>query len=209
MTSLHVLPIQPESFVALVKTIKEHLDDADIFEIWLDKMKVKGDLAVVRKYFNKPMIGRSANLDMLKRGVKAGLHYVDVPHNLHVDMEFRTLVKNKGVKVIRSYHNYETTPDYKFLMGVLEDMADSDVDYLKIATQVHGPADVEKLLSLLKETHYHGRLIVTGMGDQAREVRVKAPLAGSVFYYAPVYAHLATAPGQLTKAELEKHWDLG
>lgn len=209
MNSLHVLPIQPESFVALVKTVKEHLDDADIFEVWLDKMRVKGDLAVVRKFFNKPMIAKSEKLDLLKRGVKAGLHYVDVPHDLAVDMEFQTLVKNKGVKVIRSYHNHSMTPDRRFLHEVLSEMAKSGADYFKIATHVHGPEDVERLMGLLSSEHYNGKLIVTGMGDKARELRLKAPLAGSVFYYAPIHAHLATAPGQITKAELEKHWDLG
>lgn len=208
MKSQHVLPIQPESFVFLVKFMKEHLDQADVFEVWLDHMRVKGDLAVIQKYFNKPMIGKSEDLEMLKRAMKAGLTYVDIPHDMIVDLEFASLKKNKGVQVIRSYHNYEITPAYDLLIEILEAMRESDADFFKIATFVHDPNDEAKLMQLLGEPHYRNRLIVTGMGDGSRRVRIEAPLKGSVFYYAPINATLATAQGQLTRAELEKEWKL-
>lgn len=202
------MPLQPESFVELVKTIKAHYEDADIFEVWLDSMKVKGDLAVIQKHFDKPILGKSDSLDMLKRASKAGLTYIDVPHDLQVDLEFENLVKNKGTKVIRSYHNFEMTPSYDFLTGLLEDMTLNGGQILKIATHVNTPDDEEKLFHLLREPHFHGRLIVTGMGDNSRRVRLEAPLKGSLFYYAPINATLATAPGQLTRAELEREWKL-
>lgn len=188
--------------------MKEHVDRADVFEIWLDHMKVKGDLAIIQKYFKKPIIGKSEDLDMLKRAIKAGLTYVDVPHNMELDLEFSSLKKNKGSKVIRSYHNYEMTPGYEMLIDILEDMRSRDADYLKVATHINKPDDEERLMQLLKEPHYQNRLIVTGMGDNSRRLRIEAPLKGSVFYYAPINSTLATAPGQLTRAELEKEWKL-
>jgi 3-dehydroquinate dehydratase type I len=208
VNSQHVLPIQPESFVYLVKLIKEHYDEADVFEVWLDKMRVKGDLAVIQKHFDKPIIGKSEKLDMLKRAAKAGLTYVDVPHDLKTDLEFKTLAKNKETKVIRSYHNFEMTPPYDVLTDVLDKMKEDGADFLKIATHINNDEDEEKLFSLLKEPHFHGRLIITGMGDKSRNLRIKAPIKGSVFYYAPVNVTLATAPGQLSRAELEQEWKM-
>ena len=208
MNSQHVLPIQPESFVTLVKLIKAHYDEADVFEIWLDKMRVKGDLAVIQKHFDKPIIGKSEKLDMIKRALKAGLTYVDVPHDLHTDIEFSSLQKNKKSKVIRSFHDFETTPEYDFLMDILEAMDKTGADLLKIATHVNSEHDEKKLFRLLREPHFHGRLIVTGMGDNSRRLRIEAPLKGSLFYYAPINPTLATAPGQLSRAKLEEEWKL-
>lgn len=208
MNSLHVMPITSPSFVLLVRQLKKHKNNADIFEIWLDKMRVKGDLAVIQSYFKKPMIAKSENLDLLKKGVKAGFHYVDVPHNLETDLAFKTLVKNKVAKVIRSYHNYERTPTQLDLMEKLKMMNDLGADLLKIATFVQSEEDSLTLLDLLTLPAYKGKLIITGMGDLSRDVRIKAPLHGSVFYYAPLFSHLASAPGQLTREELENEWDL-
>ena len=171
-------------------------------------MRVKGDLAVIQKYFKKPMIAKSDFLEMLKRGAKAGLTFVDVPHNLSTDLEFETLVKNKGTQVIRSYHNHLKTPSYDELLDILEGMVAQKAHLFKIATHLESAEDANTLLRILDATHLKERLIITGMGEHAREVRIKAPLKGSVFYYAPLDQQFASAPGQLTRAELEREWDL-
>lgn len=206
--SQHVLPLQEESFVLLVNQLKKHIDAADIFEIWLDKMRVKGDLAVIQKFFKKPMMGKSENLEMLKRAAKAGMHYVDVPHNLQTDPEFDSLVKNKGVQVVRSFHDFAGTPSMRILQEVLDEMDSSGAHILKIATHVSTPEDTALLMRLLELPKYKGRLVVTGMGELARELRIHAPLKGSLFYYAPVAGIKPSASGQISKDELEREWSL-
>lgn len=208
MHSQHVLPILSESFVLLVQALKRYQDQADIFELWLDRMKVKGDLAVIQKFFNKPMIAKSDDLDRLKRGVKAGLTYVDVPHTLEVDHEFITLTKNKGTQIIRSFHDFERTPSYEDLLEILRTFDHQGAHFLKIATHVNESKDIETLFALLEEPRYKGRLIITGMGELARPIRIQAPLKGSVFFYAPLHEEWSTAPGQLTISELQREWDL-
>ena len=98
------------------------------------------------------------------------------------------------------------TPPYDVLTDILDQMKELQADFLKIATHINNEEDEEKLFALLKEPHFHGRLIITGMGDNSRNLRIKAPIKGSVFYYAPINATLATAPGQLSRAELEEEW---
>jgi 3-dehydroquinate dehydratase-1 len=206
MKSKHVLPIQVESFAMLVKCLRADYKKADIFEVWIDKMRVKGDLKVICRTFKKPFLGKSNSLDLLKRAATAGMKFVDVPLSLKVDQEFTTLVKNKGTRVIRSYHNFKKTPARAELLKILAKMDLDKPALLKIATQVNSAADGENLLSLLAEKAYKKRLIVAGMGARARVIRIKAPLMGSVFYYAPLTKNKASASGQLTKTELEKEW---
>lgn len=85
----------------LVRTLESRINEADYFEIDLDSMRIKGDLAVIRKICKKPLIGRSSNLDFAKRAVKAGFYAVRIPEDLEVDSDFSTMLKNKGVLVLR------------------------------------------------------------------------------------------------------------
>lgn len=208
MNSLHVLPIQSQSFVLLVKQMKLFVNKADIFEIWLDQMKVKGDLAVIQTYFQKPMIAKSSNLDLLKKGAKSGFHYVDAPHDLRLDLEFKTLIKNKGTKLIKSYHNFSHTPSEFELLRIIKEMDIGGADLIKLATMIQSDDDTMRLLDLLKLPKYKNRLIITGMGDLSRQIRIMAPVHGSVFYYAPILPGMESAPGQITREELENEWKL-
>ncbi len=93
--------IEPETFLLLVKQLRHFEEEADIFEVDLDKMKVKGDLKVIRKTFpQKEFIAKSHSLDLLKRASSAGWGTIKMPATLEVDNEFKTLVKNRGTKVL-------------------------------------------------------------------------------------------------------------
>jgi hypothetical protein len=100
-----VLKMQPESFALLVKRLKVEVKNYDTFEIDLDTMKVKGDLAVIQKYFKKPFIAKSQSLDLLKRTAKAGFVYIIVPDGMETDLDFKTITKNKGT-VVLTYSEY-------------------------------------------------------------------------------------------------------
>lgn len=206
MKALHVLPVQVPSFALLVKRMRTHLKEADIFEIWLDQMRVKGDIAVIRSYFKKPMLGKSDSLDMLKKAVKANLDYVDLPHDLKTDSDFETMAKIKKTILIRSYHDFEKTPSRGELLKILKQMKKDGAHLFKLATKNDTREDSDRLLSLLKEPEFQEKLILAGMGEDAQYLRLEAPLQGSVFYFAPIKAEQASAPGQLTKAELLHEW---
>jgi len=100
MESQRILQLNPESFVLLVKQLRHFHDEADIFEVDLDHMRVKGDLRVIQNSFDKPIIGRTSTLDMAKRAAKATLPFVKIPKDLMLDDEFTTLVKNKGTTLL-------------------------------------------------------------------------------------------------------------
>lgn len=100
MDSQRILQLNPESFVLLVKQLRRFHDEADMFEVDLDHMRVKGDLRVIQNSFDKPIIGRTSTLDMAKRAAKATLPFVRIPKDLVLDDEFTTLVKNKGTTLL-------------------------------------------------------------------------------------------------------------
>jgi hypothetical protein len=97
--SLKVLQLKAPSFALLVRQLRNRFEEADAFEVDLDLMRVKGDLAVIRLHFQKPLYARTTSLDLAKRAAKAGWAIVKVPKDLALDLEFTTLAKNKGVKV--------------------------------------------------------------------------------------------------------------
>ena len=92
MSEKRVLTLRPETFALLVRQLRKFHDKADLFEIDLDHMKVKGDLRVIQNQFDKPLIGCTTSLDMAKRAAKACLPYVKIPKDLPMDDEFTTLV---------------------------------------------------------------------------------------------------------------------
>ncbi|MFA6023679.1 MAG: hypothetical protein WC777_00460 [Candidatus Gracilibacteria bacterium] len=100
MDTQRILELNPESFVLLVRQLRRFHDDADLFEVDLDNMRVKGDLRVIQNSFDKPIIGRTRTLDMAKRAAKASLPFVKIPKDLELDAEFTTLVKNKGTTLL-------------------------------------------------------------------------------------------------------------
>ena len=79
MESQRIMQLNPESFILLVKQLRRFHDDADLFEVDLDHMRVKGDLRVIQNSFDKPIIGRTRTLDMAKRAAKATLPFVKIP----------------------------------------------------------------------------------------------------------------------------------
>lgn len=95
-----ILVLHPETFALLVRQLRKFKDEADLFEIELDGMRVKGDLRVIQDSFEKPLIGKTSNLDMAKRAAKAQLPFVKIPRGLELDDEFTTLVKNKGTHLL-------------------------------------------------------------------------------------------------------------
>ncbi len=99
MKEKRVLFLQPETFALLVRQLRKLRNEADLFEIDLDHMKVKGDLRAIKDSFDKQLIGKTASLDMAKRAAKAGLPYLRIPKDLPQDEDFKTLIKIKKTEI--------------------------------------------------------------------------------------------------------------
>lgn len=101
MDSKRVIQLSPPTFLLLVKQLRHFEKDAEVFEINLDGMKVKGDLKVIKNTFkNKQFVGVSNSLALLKAAAIAGWEMLKVPESMEVDAEFTSLVKNRGTRLL-------------------------------------------------------------------------------------------------------------
>ena len=80
--------------------------------------------------------------------------FIDVEYfkDDNVKKEIRTL-QRKGVKVITSHHDFYETPSEEIIFFLLEQMAESGTDIVKLAVM---PQNTEDVLKLLTQTnHFH------------------------------------------------------
>ncbi len=134
--------------------------------------------------------------------LKAGASYVDI--ELEADSYFRKelirAARTYGGDVIISYHNFEHTPQASMLKKIVASCRKSGADVVKIACQVTREEDVRELMGLYPESD---RMVVIGMGDKGLITRIAAPFVGAEFTFASPGKGMETAPGQITRKELE------
>lgn len=145
---------------------------------------------------------RDTRLAFLAAAIQTGAAFVDI--EVEADEEFKNAIRKaareKGCRVIVSYHNYEKTPGQPELVQIVRSCFDSGGDIAKIACKVHADQENVRLLSLLEEKR---PLVVIGLGTRGRVTRLAAPLLGSPFTYASLSPGKETAEGQLEKESLE------
>ncbi|WP_194847841.1 type I 3-dehydroquinate dehydratase [Candidatus Neptunochlamydia vexilliferae] len=157
---------------------------ADAVEFRLDLME-KEAIAPLRKECPLPVIFTGGEYFDLEPG------YVDIPYD-------SALKVPPGIKVIRSYHNFEETPEN--LEAILSEMEKLPAAIYKIATQAHSTLDALRMLTFVQ-----GRKNVAGMcmGDKGAITRILGPVVGSPLTFAAPKKGKETAPGQLTVEELQ------
>ena len=115
--------------------------------------------------------------------------------------------KEIGVKVIIAYHDFNSTPERKEIMRILDGERDSRADIAKVAFMANDYKDVLDLMQVLVDKVDEGfgiPIIALSMGKLGRISRVLAPLLGSYLTFASVEKGRESAEGQLTVNELRK-----
>lgn len=125
----------------------------------------------------------------------------------NVDREIRTLQK-MGVKVITSHHDFYETPHDNVIFMILEQMAASGTDIVKLAVM---PQCTEDVLTLLSETNrFHKEypelpLITMSMGKLGAISRISGEIFGSCVTFGA--GKNASAPGQIPIDKLKRILD--
>ena len=140
---------------------------------------------------------------LLEKAIESGASLVDIEVEAKEQYknEIISKAKENNCKVIISYHNYEKTPKKAELEHLIKWCKESEADLVKIACMVNSNQDNARLLGLLNDEK---PLVIVGMDEKGRITRIVAPLLGSVFTYASLSKGKESAPGQMTKEELEK-----
>ncbi len=106
-------------------------------------------------------------------------------------------------RVISSYHNFREVP--ADLSAIYERMSNTRARILKIAVQANDAIDCLPVFQLLERGIRDGQSMISiAMGAPGLPTRVLGPSRGAFLTYASLEEDKATAPGQVSAAELRK-----
>lgn len=213
----YCLPIITSSQEEVAATIEAHRDSYGFFEVWLDYLTQPAPefiAGLAKKYPGRIIVLlRRQNLEPIRMSPGRRLQTISslasLPLTLDLDIsqkeELRHVaaLKNRP-RLITSYHNYEKTPSNSTLGRIIRTMRQYQPDVYKIAAFCHSPADTVRLLQLQTRLIKEGkRHIVLGMGPHGAATRVFGTLWGNELIFAPLTSARQSAPGQLTRQQLE------
>lgn len=201
----------------MLEMIKANVEYS-FFEIWLDYIDDLKDEFVqqlIREYEGKLiLLFRRQKLEEIHMDIEKqrGIINAIVNKNIYLDLDITMqqaeldYIKenNLNIKLITSYHNYEETPSSEELENRLQEMHYYKPEVYKIATYCQTEQDAITLLQLLlKLKQEEKKYIVLGMGEQGSVTRVFGTIWGNEMTFAPKEKTENSAPGQLTKMQLE------
>jgi 3-dehydroquinate dehydratase-1 len=138
---------------------------------------------------------------LLTEAIKTGnLDIVDIALSNDADFvqSIMETTRKYGVRVILSYHNFETTPSETFILETLLKTQNLGADIAKVAVMPKKYQDVLTLLSATLEARKQGLkipAITISMGPQGRLSRIAGGLFGSDITFA--CGKTSSAPGQI------------
>lgn len=148
----------------------------------------------------------------LRTAILAGAKYVDVELEAPAPMgkRLRRAARESGTTLIRSYHNFDETPDAETLAEMVTKCRVFGSDVIKVATMAHSPEDVARVMDLYGMTYPDGRtqeegtLVAFCMGEAGKESRLECLRRGAPFTYVSLGEGDGTAPGQWTLAGMNE-----
>ncbi|WP_099211937.1 3-dehydroquinate dehydratase [Thermococcus henrietii] len=183
---------------------------ADLYEVRLDHFE-SFDLSPLKPYAERLIltvrraeeggyrrIPEEERLELYRRAMELGPRYVDVEVYSGIAGEVIEEARRKKVGVILSHHDFEKTPTFGGLIGVLDDMEEMDPDVIKIVPTARELRDNVRVLRLYEQAD---NLVAFCMGPLGRISRLFSALLAP-FTYASIDG--SAAPGQMSVEELER-----
>lgn len=183
-------------------TLKEFLNNlekiqavSDMVELRVDKIKDldKKDLELIRKKTKKESIFTSRRKEIISRGFELGFDFVDIDFSLIKELKLSKFEKSKTVL---SFHDFERTPNIQELTSTVARMRECNVEIIKVATMVNNDQDIKNLLQILLNKTKKEKMIIVGMGEKGKLIRILGPLLGSFLTFASTQ-FCESAPGQI------------
>jgi 3-dehydroquinate dehydratase-1 len=218
MNDKYCLPIIKSTLQEVSEQIALHDGNYKWFEIWLDYLDGADQefvnelesthagrlVYVFRRLGLEPMRLSAERRFAILRALDGSRSHVDLDANSQRE-EFDLVVREKLLlRVIGSYHNYHETPNTGELERVAAEIAAMGVEIVKLAALCRSPEDALRLLELQSKLRGKGtKHIVLGMGRDGLVTRIFGPIWGNALIFAPESAGEATAPGELTRGQLD------
>lgn len=124
--------------------------------------------------------------------------YVDIEDDVKKN-DVESTAREKGVKIIRSYHDFEGVPEdiFSHLM-----MLSKRGDIAKIAVTPHSIADALTLFRINEELKDIPKIVI-GMGEWGVATRILYKKMGSLLTFGSSVTHKEIAPGMISVKELK------
>ena len=114
-------------------------------------------------------------------------------------------LKEHGVKIIASHHEFKITPSYDEMRQILDMLSGLGADIVKLAVMPENTADVLRLMSVTNdfhEAHPDIPVVSMSMGSVGMISRISGEMSGSCITFGA--GESASAPGQIPYADLER-----
>jgi len=199
-------PIIGRNLKEFLKNLDQAQEVSDMVELRADKIKnlSEEDLHLIRKKTKKEAIFTCKNKEIILRALNLGFDYVDVELSLISNIN---LPKQEKSKIILSFHDFKKTPKIQELTATINYMREYNVGVLKIATMVNDNQDIKNLLQILLDKKNNEKMIVIGMGEKGKIIRILGPLLGSFLTFASTQ-YGKTAPGQIDIKKMQNIYKL-
>jgi len=179
------------------------IEGLELAEIRIDKTGLS--LADIKQLFGSPVKliatcrpgprPAEERLAFLLGAVTAGAAYVDIEVDAAPALKSAVVAaaRERGCRVIVSYHNFKETPLRHYLLQTIEECFDAGGDIAKVVCRVQSSQDCVRILSLYESRK---NLIALGMGELGVITRIAAPFLGAPLTYAALAPGKETAEGQ-------------
>ncbi len=189
---------------------------ADLLELRLDIME-SFRLADMIQEASKPVIvtyrsrkegGHGSKDDKtrarhLLNAIENKADYVDLEYNMPPDLRREILQKRRESKIIVSVHVLDNTPSREELDRILNGLAKTGADIVKIVTRARQPEDNLRVMDLIpRATEMNLKIIALCMGEKGRISRVATLLFGGYLTFASLDQGDESADGQIPVEEM-------
>lgn len=192
--------------------ILELIEKVEMAEIRLDKCELSAEEIESVFSSDTPLIAtcrtpegenyRDAERKLLT-AIKAGARYADLEIEAPkpVSKRISQACDEWGTVLIRSYHDFEGTPDIDTLRQIADRCRHHDGQVVKIVTTSHSQEDNETVLSLYK--YYTAEsLVAFAMGEEGSATRLECLKLGAPYSYAAADDGDCTAAGQIPYSQM-------
>lgn len=116
--------------------------------------------------------------------------------------DFIKKAKAANVKVIVAFHDFTLTPPNNEIIKTLNDEIIAGADIAKVAYTANKFKDAIRLLEVLVDQQGRIAIIASSMGEHGKIARALTPLLGSYMTFVAPNKEKASAPGQLSAADV-------